>query len=428
MSRITETLRRHGGFAAQVATLMSGHGAALAISLLATPLIARIFVPADFGVVAVLLAVVQPLVVIGTLQLGMALVLPADTDAAQKLFDATLTWLLGVCVTLYALAGVLTLAGVQLPFAARVGGWLWVVPAWVALLGLLRVVVGWLTRGQHFGAIARGEVTAAGVGAGARLGLGVLTGSSVWALIVGNVMGVLAQFAVLRRERPESDTHSHLQPPGEAARTISQYREFPLFDMPGAFLATLSQSIPVLVLGSLYSALTAGLFAMAVRLIGAPGRIMANAVRRVFLQRAASLRNSGHSLRGPHFKTTATLVLLGIAPAMILWLFGTELMTLLLGARWAEAGRYAEILAPLLFSQWVGAPSAALIVVLRRQDITFVARLVELLGQGAVFALAFLQARDAGWAIAAFVAVRISIELGLIVTAAMLVRRPHPVH
>jgi len=71
-------------------------------------------------------------------------------------------------------------------------------------------------------------------------------------------------------------------------------------------------------------------------------------------------------------------VLAGIAilPCLILWVFGQEIIVVILGARWETAGRIVEIMAPYLFTEWIGAPFQSAAIVMRKQKFWFWAQTI----------------------------------------------------
>ena len=147
-------------------------------------------------------------------------------------------------------------------------------------------------------------------------------------------------------------------------------------------------SLPLLILGVLYNPAVPGLYAAAVRIVGAPGNILALAVQRVFLQRAAAMRNAGKQPTRLWTLSTAAMGALGLAPVVILFVWGETLLGILLGDAWREAGAYAALLSLLLFTQWLAAPSVAMLTAARRQRPLLWTSVLALIGQLCVLAWA----------------------------------------
>lgn len=413
---LLSAFRRNAEFVRGVAALLGGQSGALLVTFLLTPVVARLFTPDHFGVMATLIAIIEPMVVFATLQLNMAFVLPAERAEARRLVIASLTWLVLFCLFLAALA--FGLARLDAPLAASLAPWWWVLPVGVGTMGLTRIAAGWNTREKRFGTIATSQVARALTTTGTRIGLGAAFGSSAGGLVAGYLAGIVAELATMWRRLPPDLALP--RPPARAADVtgpIVAYRDFPLLNVPTGFLRGFAQSLPPLALGVLYSTATVGFYAMAVRLIGTPGNVMAMAVRRAYMQRGAEVHNAGRSLRGPLLKTTLTLTAVGLPPTLLLALFGEHLIVLLLGAPWAETGVYAQILATLLFAQWVSAPAVATLVLLRRQQLTLYSQIFVVVGEVAVFVLVWTQSLPVLWAIAGVTAVRVVADLGVVAVA-----------
>ncbi|MEO0973105.1 MAG: oligosaccharide flippase family protein [Pseudomonadota bacterium] len=348
-----------------MAVLTSGGTGAMLVTLLLTPIVARLYGPADFGEMAALLALCQPLVALATLQLGKAFILPQDPQAARHLAQASVGWLALFIVVLSLLLWA-SAPWLDPYFAVDFARWWWVVPVIVALLGLTNLANGWNTREQHFATMASAQVSRSVASGGVRVGAGWTWGSSVGGLVVGYLMGALLQLWLVLRPLPRG----LLRPPSSAQamlEPIREYRDFPLVNMPTTFLRGLAQVFPQLALAALHTSAALGLYAMAVRLIGAPGNVLAAAVRRVYGQRTATQHQAGHSLRPVLAKTTLALLAIGVAPALGLALGGERLLVWVMGEAWIGIGAYTQLLALLLLTQWVTAPAAETLVVLRRQ-------------------------------------------------------------
>ncbi|MEM9385729.1 MAG: lipopolysaccharide biosynthesis protein [Pseudomonadota bacterium] len=407
-------LRLDVDFARSVAVLSSGGTGAMLVTLALTPIIARLFRPADFGQMAALLALAQPLVTVATLQLGKALTLPKGRDEARALAHSATSWLLVFCVAL-----ALVMAVVAGPLDDRVvvdlKRWWWAVPAMVLLLGLTALVNGWNTREKYFATIATGQVSRASATGAARIGAGLTLGSSVGGLITGYLVGALIQLALVGRRLP-GDVAAW-RPPArlrEVIAPIVAYRDFPLFSMPTTFLRAIAQALPQLALAALYSSASVAFYAMAVRLVGAPGNVLATSVRRVFNQRGARIHQAGRSLRGAWLKSTVALVAIGWMPALALVLAAPWLMSTLMGEAWAGTGTYAQLLAALLFTQWASAPSSEVLVILRRQQDPMKLQSAVLAAQLAMVAASVLCDVDALVLVAMLVVVRVLADLALI--------------
>lgn len=404
-------------FARSVAVLTSGGTGAMLITLLLTPIIARLFRPADFGEMAALLALAQPLVTVATLQLGKALTLPKTHEEARALAHSATTWLLVFCALL-TLSMALLAGPLDGSVAVDLRRWWWVVPSLVFVLGLTALINGWNTREKQFAIIATGQVSRASATGATRIGAGLALGSSAAGLITGFLVGALVQLLLIGRRLP-ADVGAWRPPArfAEVSQPILAYRDFPLLSMPTTFLRAVAQALPQLALAALYSSAAVGFYAMAVRLVGAPGNVLAISVRRAFNQRGARIHQAGRSLRGAWWKSTLALAAIGWLPTVGLMVAAPWLMSALMGETWAGAGAYAQLMAVLLFTQWLSAPSSEVLVILRRQQDPMKVQSAVLLGQFVVVGAGAALGVDALAMVAMLVAVRVLADIALIAAA-----------
>jgi len=406
-------------FLQNVLKLFSGRAVAGVITLLAAPIIARLFLPEHFGTAALFAALVTIITPVCTLCFDQAVVLPAEDREASGLVSIALAVAVAVAAACAIFVSIYLLVAGGLPLESRLGDWVWMVPAASLLVAGVSIAESWQIRRKRFGNIARADVSQAAVQPTSRIIFGGLFGSSVGALILGYVLGQMAKLWILMGHRIPafrpginlSDLASHTQ----------AYRDFPLYAAPARVLRLLSDNLPILLLGFLFSPAAVGFYAMARRLIGQPTQAFVMSVRKVYVQRASELRASGEQLGGLLLKSSFLLAAIGVLPLMILLAFGEDLAVWLLGERWAVAGTLLEILAPWFFAVWITTPSSATLVVMRRQKIWMASQFVLAVLRASVFAVAYAMSLDLTTTIVAFVAVSVSVNVAVLASAAIIV-------
>ncbi|CAN5295745.1 oligosaccharide flippase family protein [soil metagenome] len=413
--------KRHGVFMANVATMVSGKTAAAAIALLTMPIIARLFTPEDFGVAALFLSLAVIISNVGALRYEVALVLPKEESEALVLLAFTYRALIAISAALLLLVAAYEISGLSIHVFDSLGIWLWVVPAGVLLLTMLQIQENWLARHRAFRVVATSMIVGTGITGGARIGLGLAYGSNVFGLIAGHMFGQLCRLFVQKRASRDGIVAllGKTRWP-EMRAAVAKYADFPRLNAPAALMTAAAQQLPIVFLGVLFSPAIVGLYSMATRLSQAPIVIVANSVRRVFLQKAAEIDKRGRSLTFAYLTSTGALVLLGVGPLLLLWFFGQPLTAWLLGERWSDAGRYLEILSPWLFMLWVTAPANSVFIVLRRQRLWLSLQFVGTLFRLSAFPIAYVKAATPEWTLMAFVGATVVTNIAIILTAARL--------
>lgn len=417
-------LVKHREFIGNVAIMMSGKTTASLIALVTMPIVARLFAPSDFGIAAMFVSIIGIVSTVGSLRYGAALVLPKDKPEALTLMALSYRVMFSLCAVLLLVIAVYEASGVNWSGLELLGGWVWLLPLGVLLSSALHIQESWLTRNKSFKTISASLIVGNASTSGFRIGFGALFGSSIYGLIVGFFLGTICRLAVQKSAVTEGlrAAFSHVDWPA-IKKTARRYSDFPKYNAPAGFVFSLGQDMPVLLFGIMFSPATAGFYAMANRLSQAPITIVANSMRRVFLQKAAEISNRGGDLKRAFLLSVSALALFGAAPFVSLWLFGQELSTWLLGERWFVAGGYLEIMAPWLFMVWVAAPCNPVFIILRRQKTWLsLTTALTLLRLGA-FGVAYAVTAGPEWTLQLFVIATVAGNLVTISTALVLVSR-----
>ena len=369
---------------------MSGKTIAAAIALFTTPIVARLFDPSDFGVVAVFVSVVSIVSNVSSLRYEMAVSLPKEEREARLLIALAYRAMIGMSLLVLLFVAVTTFTDTRFGPFSILGQWSWLLPLGIFLTGVLHVQESWLTRRTRFKLSSVSLVVGNATTSSSRIAFGALAGSSVYGLILSYLLGITSRLVVQRASTREAFHGESFKADWKSIfRTAREWSDFPRLNAPAGLIFALGGNLPVLLFGTMFSPAVAGLYAMANRLTRAPMAIVASSVRRVFLQKAAAIRNRGGNLRKAYVLTTGTLAVLGLLPLFVIMSFGQPVLGWLLGERWLEAGRYVEVVAPWMFMLWVTAPANPVFVVLRKQKFwLFLQTWITLLRLGA-FGIAF---------------------------------------
>ena len=339
-----------GGFARSVVTLASGTAAAQLLLVLTVPVLARLYTPADYGALAVYSSTLAVLVVLASLRYETAIPLPEDEETAGSLLALTLAILAGMAALVTLLIwvwGDAFVSAVNVPSLRR---YLWLIPVGFIGAGTYQALSYWAIRRREFRRVARTKLSQ-GVGQVATqitLGLG---GAGPLGLIVGDVIGRVAgagglALAAFRTRPPARVTAAGLK------AVAVRYRRFPLLTTWSGLFNVGSLQLPSLVFSAAFGAAAAGLYSLSYKMLVLPTMLVAQAVGQVFLSRAATLAGEPERLRRLTERTALGLFAAGLPAFVAVGLAGPQLFAVLLGSRWEEAGRYAQVLSPW-FALWL---------------------------------------------------------------------------
>ncbi len=356
------------GFFGQVAILVGGTAFAQALTVLVTPVLTRLYQPDDYGVLAVYVSLLSFPSVVASLRYEYAIPLPKDkVDAAN-----TLALALAIVVGLSAVAGVVAwflrdyiVGWTQTPTLAP---YMWLVGLGVLWSGTYRALTYWAIRKQAFGRIARTRVSQGLGQVLIQLGMGLLHCRPL-GLLVGSVVGQGAGSTTLGTLAWKQDQEALRGITWGGMRQVAwRYRRFPFFSAT-ALLNIAGLRLPALLIAALFGAVVAGSFGVVMRVMGWPMQFIGGAIAQVYTGEAARLvRESPADLYALLMRTTRRLALIGLS-VLGVGLLAPLFFSFVFGERWHEAGVYCQVLAPMLYAQFVVSPISALANIVERQDL-----------------------------------------------------------
>jgi O-antigen/teichoic acid export membrane protein len=350
-----------------VFTVLTGALGAQALPLMAAPLITRMVSPADMGVFSMWLGAIAVASIGATLRLETAMILDHGRQQQQACFSVV-AWscsAAALLLTLGALAGRLigipALEQLSWPALLTIG-----IATW--LTAYQQTTLAYATSHNAFGKAARAKVMGAATIAGTQLVL-LFAGVGAAALVAGQLMGLLVGLLgatwLLAPPKPRLVLW-----PGPIQRAyLQKHRAFWRFALPSNLLNVVVGQLPLFLIGARHGVLAAGLFALTQRVLGAPIALLASSVLEVFKRQSVHDYQAKGNCRDAYEATFRALILLGLAPSLLLFLFSPQLFAWVFGEPWRAAGELARILAPLYFLNFVASPLSYVFFVAGKQRI-----------------------------------------------------------
>lgn len=357
-------------FLKNVLVVMSGTTMAQILSLALSPVISRLYSPADFGIFGSFIAVLGIIAAGITLGYDQALMLPRQKDDAFGLFAIScLSCLSAVAV---GLAVCLVAPGRVLNFMKAPSAWL------LALLvmgilssGFSQAFQGWCVRSKAFKNTSASQVVRSLSVNGAQIGLGFQKGGSLalaFAVILGDLLATLSLARIVIRDFKAQWSGLRWQ---RLWRLAKDYHDFPLYSASTNVINSLSLGLPVFLLTHYYGIAVAGAYAFGIRLIQAPMGLVLTALRQVLYQKAAETHNEGGRLFPLYSKITGGLLAVGCLPALVLLIWAPPIFSWVFGAQWQTAGVFAQSLVVWLLFVFCNVPSVLFGRILRLQRLMF---------------------------------------------------------
>ena len=280
-------------------TLLSSVSSRL-ITVLMVLALARLLVPADFGIVALAMIAVHLFNVLGTFGFNAVLVVRQDLDARGKGTILTLMLVFGALVALVLAA--LSPVAADLFDEPRLTGVLAALSTTVFLAGFVWFYETLLQRELEFRRRFISLLIQSLVYAGMAISLAAL-GAGVWSLVVGQIAGVAAFGVALfslapYRVRPAFDA-------GEAREAFLVGRGFVLHGS----LAIVEQNVDYITVGRILGATQLGFYSVAYRIGELPYLAIADPVARVTFPGFARMRHRGEDVGMPFLSALRSVAL-----------------------------------------------------------------------------------------------------------------------
>ena len=343
-------------FATSVRTLASGTASAQVLTLLAAPIMARIYTPQEYGAFALWSMVVVVFALIGGGKYDAAILIPPDEVSARALVY------LSLCTTL-ASAFLLVLAALWGGGALAASMGVPELTPWIPLLApvilsanLTLSLGAWTNRHQAYNRLAVCRVIQAVVQVAMNIGL---AGFGVLGLITGILVGQCVGTGVLEWCFWRRD---HLGDPrvawSDLRRVASAYVAFPKYTLGADLLNHLSNQWVTLILPKFFGVPVLGGYSLGQRVIAVPSNVVGTAIGDVFRSRASRDFETDGNCQKTYRQTVSYLVLAGAVPFGALMVAAPALFAWVFGESWRAAGEITRVMALMNFVRFVASPLA----------------------------------------------------------------------
>lgn len=364
-------MTHHVKFWRSVSSVFSGMLIAQAIPILGSLFITRIYAPHEFGVFAAWLGVVMLFSVMVTGRFEVVLVI--EEDGSPRIFAVLATVFTIVLSCLFLLLVVLV-AYLWKPGFLDFPLMLFVffVPA-VFFLALSITWQSWAAADGRFTFLSAIRIVQALGIATSQILLG-LWSPSVTSLIFGQVLGCFMVIVFVNYKMPLDfqmmrDFKAFIQ---RIKLFWLDNRRFPLLSLPADSVNSASAQLPLLIINSQFGADIGGLFALTMRVMGAPIGLLGAAVRDVFKRTAAESYRLYGNCREDYIRTFKVLFLCSLLFIIGVIFLSEPIFVKAFGDAWREAGIIAIWLIPMFALRFVASPLSYTMYIAEKQHVDLI--------------------------------------------------------
>lgn len=397
-------LFRNNSFLKDVMNLSSGYAVSQLIVILFSPLLTRLYSPAEFGIFFVFITTSSILSVISTGSYEKAVIVAKNNNDAGEMIKSAIILSAAVSFIALGVSLLLQLTGNNL-FKDRFERLtLWIIPIYAFFQGLFRIIQHKYIRENRFSRVSGSFILRSSSASLAQAGLGWASAGSP-GLIIGSLLGQV--IPVIRESYKNLNLKGLLRKANlqETCRKAREYSDFPLFRMPSELMNEASIQAPVYILKAVFSDAITGLYTFPQKILYQPSKFISQAVADVFFRKAADINSRNEGTGELTLKTYRNLFLTGIVPYLTVMLWGPPIFSFIFGSGWEESGKIASWLSPWMFLVYVGSPLSAMFVVTDKLKLSFLMNFMLLIARLAGLLTGALILKDAEMTIILFSAV-----------------------
>lgn len=387
-----------GSFAKSVLWVTGGTAFAQLLNTILSPIITRIYLPEEYGVLTLYTSILGILTIIGSLKYEHGIAIANSDKKAINVLVLSIIILLGFVgiVSIVLLVIYMTYLNFNFQYA-------YLIPFGILATGLYKVFFQWSLRNRSFKTISKTKITQSIFSNITKIGFGALNFGAI-GLILGNIVGGSAGLRTLSKSVMENERVIFK---GVNKRRIiwaaKRYRKFPIYFAPSQLLNAAGVHLPIFFLTFIYGNQLIGFYGLAHTIVNLPTLLVGNSVGEVFYGEAARIGKSNpEKLMRLSKKLFRKLFFLGSFPLILLVLFGPNLFSMVFGSNWYGAGEYARILAFLVFARLIFMPISRVFEVYEKQKEVLLLDGLRIVLVLIVFIISILLSLNSYWTVAIY--------------------------
>ncbi|WYN01685.1 type 8 capsular polysaccharide synthesis protein Cap8K [Staphylococcus aureus] len=353
-------------------------GIAQVILIITTPIITRLYSPAEFGEFTFFSNIAMILIPIINARYDL-LIVNAKNDRSANILSQ-ISFLISLLILL-----------ILIPILA-ISAWLYpnfildfiFIIIMLFLVSLTNIFTNYLNKERKYKVLSLINVFRAGSMALLQIIFGLLSLGSL-GLIIGfslsYITGITLGYKTFKK-------HFNIVRNKEETKALFLENKNQLvYSTPSILLNSLSFSVVVFFIGILYTNTEVGIYGMAIRVLGIPVTIISLGLSKIFMQQANDYYIERGNFRNLLLKFSSTLVIVSIILYVPLYLFSEELVNILLGHSWVDAITVIKIVIPLFVIRLIVSTVSLSVIVLQKQQLELILQALFLIGTTVTFVI-----------------------------------------
>lgn len=360
-------------FFKNVLTLMTGTAIAQIITVTTIPILSRLFTPEEFGVFAVFLSLTSLITSISAGRYELAIMLPKKNINAYHVLIISIWFVFISTIISFIILFVFFKPISELFEFENYRYFVFLVPISIFFQGTYKVFNNWFSRFKNFKDISFSKVVKTFTGTGSKISLSYINFGAL-GLAIGDTTSHFFASLFLLIKNKKSQTADYKIDAKLLKQELKEYKDFPLFSMPMAFLNSVSTNVLVYFLTIAFNSTIVGLYSQANKVINFPLTFLSNSFTSVFYQKITTTNKKIQLYMYSYLSSffIATIILLPIV------FFGEQLFCFVLGNKWEYSGHIAKLLVPLAVAGFATRNTSSIFLYLNLQRLTLIWQVIYL--------------------------------------------------
>lgn len=347
--------RYNTDFNRNVLTMTIGTGLAQVIPIVISPILTRIYTPANFGLLSLYLSISSILSLVATGRYEMAIILPKkDIEGANIM---VLSMIINFFLSLLILL-LITIFNTQITGLFKndeISKYLYLVSLTVFLTGIYQSLIYWNNRKKNYKSMSITKIIQSGGCGFFSIGLGLYNFGGN-GLILSSIFGQVIAISFFGRWswNKFKDIYKSITRINMVA-LAKKYINFPQFNLFHAVINVFSSQMPIFILAYFFSNTVLGFYSFSLRIVQIPIGLISVSIYNVLSEKIVTMSNNCVKYMPYVYKFLLHQFIIGVILIVSIY-FGSHYFSYVFGIKWAQAELYVTLLLPWMFMVFLVSP------------------------------------------------------------------------
>lgn len=351
--------------------LFSGTILSQIFPILITPILTRIYTPAEFGIYSFFMAIIMVLSNITNLRLEIPIIIPKTLIKSNDYFK--LSFYINILFSIISFL-IILLFGDLIVKSLDVDinfYYMLLIPFLTFIIGVNKSLYYYINRQDKYNKLSLTPVIRSSITNISNL----VFSFSAYGLLIAQFFGRITTliFLIINEKLNFNFNFKTLK------NDLKVNRVYITTDTPAALISSLNSNGIGIFATPIFGSLIGGSFALVNKFIGAPVDLISTSFLDVFKKEAnEEYQAKGHS-KVTFKKVTKGMISLTIIPFILFFLYSEEVFVIFFGDKWLQAGFYAKILIPMIFLKMLSRPLSFMFYIVNKQHFNLIGQLINFL-------------------------------------------------